>query len=80
MSNKRMYIAYDGRAAHDAGTEDAAVLEVLGDFKSDHAAVRECVKSGWPEAAIYSYLATGDKLTDQQYVDYFCDDGEADED
>jgi hypothetical protein len=76
MSNKRMYIAYDGRAAGGLGTEDACVLEVLGDFKSDHAAVRECVKNGWEEAAIYSYLATGAKLSDEQFVEYYYNEPE----
>jgi len=65
----RMYVAFDGRAG--GGDSDvASVLEVLGDFKSDEAAIEIC-KRDWDEAAIFSYTKNGVFIENEQFVTYY---------
>lgn len=65
----RSYIVYDGRAPI-MGTDEAAVLEFLGDFESDESALAAFKKEYTDtDAALYSYvLNDNDELINEQHV------------
>jgi len=66
----RVFIVYDGRAVYPNGTDDAAVLEAIGQGTLGWAR-REAMKC-WSEtdSVLYSYAIKGKTLTDQLYHGY----------
>lgn len=69
QNRRRVYILYDGRALLD-GPDNAQVLEVLGSFRNDKAAMA-CARQEWDgfDGCVFSYASNGSNLTDEQYVD-----------
>lgn len=65
MSTERHYLVYDGRFLHDP--DAATVLEMLGEFRTLKAAMREA-RQWWGQqgAVLVSYRDAGGELIDEQ--------------
>ena len=62
MSEQRVWILYDGRAAHGMGTDNASVLVCCSSNRE-----AQSYKGDFGGMACYSYRDDGEYLTDEQY-------------